>query len=118
MLNRPRKPAPPPDPAARGKRPSLMLAVAAALAGAASLFSFEPFGWWPLQFLSLAFLFYQIGVGSSVKRATLVSQYMPATDQPKKRRRCIPTVPATTGTSALIPGTNRAMNTARPPPRP
>lgn len=72
MLNRPRKPVPPPDPAARGKRPSPKLAVAAALAGATSLLSFEPFGWWPLQFLSLAFLFYQVGVGSSVRRAALV----------------------------------------------
>lgn len=72
MLKRPRKPVPPPDPAARGKRPSPKLVVAAALAGAASLLSFEPFGWWPLQFLSLAFLFYQVGVGSSARRAALV----------------------------------------------
>ncbi|QNA91167.1 apolipoprotein N-acyltransferase [Massilia sp. Dwa41.01b] len=41
-------------------------------AGGASLFSFEPFGWWPLQFLLLAYLFYQVGLGSSVKRATLL----------------------------------------------
>jgi apolipoprotein N-acyltransferase len=44
----------------------------AALAGASSLLSFEPLGWWPLQFVSLAWLFYQVGVGSSVRRATLL----------------------------------------------
>ena len=58
--------------AARGTRPSAAALVAAALAGGASLFSFEPFGWWPLQFLLLAYLFYQVGLGSSVKRATLL----------------------------------------------
>jgi apolipoprotein N-acyltransferase len=61
-----------PDPAARGTRPSLTGLVVAALAGASSLLSFEPLGWWPLQFLSLAYLFYQVGVGSSVRRATLL----------------------------------------------
>ncbi len=44
----------------------------AALAGACSLFSFAPFGSWPLQFPLLAFLFYQVGMGSSVRRATLI----------------------------------------------
>lgn len=58
--------------AARGTRPSPALLVTAALAGGASLFSFEPFGWWPLQFVLLAWLFYQVGLGSSVKRATLL----------------------------------------------
>jgi apolipoprotein N-acyltransferase len=61
-----------PDPAARGTRPSPKALVAAALAGATSLVSFEPLGWWPLQFLSLAWLFYQVGMGSSVRRATLL----------------------------------------------
>src|SRR5205085_11510100 len=61
-----------PDPAARGTRPSPTGMVVAALAGASSLLSFEPLGWWPLQFLSLAYLFYQVGVGSSVRRATLL----------------------------------------------
>ena len=61
-----------PDPAARGTRPSPRALVLAALAGAASLLSFEPFGWWPLQFLVLGYLFYQVGVGSSVRRATLL----------------------------------------------
>ncbi|MFL6675619.1 MAG: apolipoprotein N-acyltransferase [Massilia sp.] len=65
-------PAVAPDPAARGTRPSPQSLVAAALAGGASLLSFEPFGWWPLQFLSLAWLFYQAGMGSSVRRATLL----------------------------------------------
>lgn len=58
--------------ALRGTRPSAALLVTAAVAGGASLFSFEPFGWWPLQFLLLAWLFYQVGLGSSVKRATLL----------------------------------------------
>jgi apolipoprotein N-acyltransferase len=61
-----------PDPAARGTRPTPRALVLAALAGAASLLSFEPFGWWPLQFLVLGYLFYQVGVGSSVRRATLL----------------------------------------------
>ncbi|MFC4930430.1 apolipoprotein N-acyltransferase [Massilia sp. GCM10023247] len=75
MLRRRSAPAPV-DPikaaAARGTRPSLVLLVSAALAGGASLFSFEPYGWWPLQFVLLAWLFYQVGLGSSVKRATLL----------------------------------------------
>jgi apolipoprotein N-acyltransferase len=58
--------------AVRGARPSLRELVIAALAGGASLFSFEPFGWWPLQFLLLAYLFYRVGLGQSVKRATLL----------------------------------------------
>ena len=44
----------------------------AALAGAASLFSFAPFGAWPLQFPLLAFLFYQVGISTSVRRASLI----------------------------------------------
>jgi apolipoprotein N-acyltransferase len=58
-----------PDPALRGTRPSLAGLVGAFLAGGASLFSFEPFGWWPLQFVALAYFFYQIGMGSSTRRA-------------------------------------------------
>jgi len=46
--------------------------LAAALAGALSLFTFAPFGAWPLQFFLLAFLFYQVGMATSVKRATLI----------------------------------------------
>lgn len=67
-----RAPAQAPDPALRGTRPSLLALLAAALAGASSLLSFEPFGWWPVQFLALAWLFYQVGMGSSVRRATLL----------------------------------------------
>ena len=44
----------------------------AALAGAGGVLAFAPFGWWPLQFLSLAFLFYQIGLDTSVKRSALI----------------------------------------------
>lgn len=62
----------PPTPAERGTRPTLVGTVLAALAGASSLLSFAPLGWWPLQFLSLAWFFYQIGMGSSVRRATLL----------------------------------------------
>jgi apolipoprotein N-acyltransferase len=69
-FRRPR--AAPANPAARGTRPSATGLVVAALAGASSLLSFDPLGWWPLQFLSLAYLFYQVGVGSSVRRATLL----------------------------------------------
>jgi apolipoprotein N-acyltransferase len=63
------RPAVAPDPALRGTRPSLIGLSAAAIAGALSLFSFEPFGWWPLQFLCLAYFFYQVGMGSSTRRA-------------------------------------------------
>jgi apolipoprotein N-acyltransferase len=44
----------------------------AALAGAFSLFSFAPFGWWPLQLPLLAFLFYQVGMDTRVARASLL----------------------------------------------
>jgi apolipoprotein N-acyltransferase len=44
----------------------------AALAGALSLFSFAPFGAWPLQFVLLAFLFYQVGMDTSVRRAAWI----------------------------------------------
>nr|WP_314546188.1 apolipoprotein N-acyltransferase [uncultured Massilia sp.] len=65
-------PASAPDPALRGTRPSYPALLVAALVGASSLLSFEPFGWWPVQFLALAWLFYQVGMGSSVRRATLL----------------------------------------------
>jgi apolipoprotein N-acyltransferase len=67
-----RRPASTPVPVVRGAHPSLRELVVAGLAGGASLFSFEPFGWWPLQFVSLAWLFYQVGMGSSTRRATLL----------------------------------------------
>ncbi len=72
ILRRRSQPATAPDPALRGTRPSLSALSLAALAGALSLFSFEPFGWWPLQFLCLAYFFYQVGMGSSTRRATLL----------------------------------------------
>jgi len=71
-LRRRRPPAVAPDPALRGTRPSALGLLAAAAAGGISLFSFAPFGWWPLQFACLAYLFYQVGMGSSVRRATLL----------------------------------------------
>jgi len=72
ILRRRRTPAVAPDPALRGTRPSMAGLLAAASAGALSLLSFEPFGWWPLQFVLLAYFFYQVGMGSSVRRATLL----------------------------------------------
>lgn len=72
ILRRRRTPAVAPDPALRGTRPSLVGLLVAAIAGALSLFSFEPFGWWPIQFIVLAYFFYQVGMGSSVRRATLL----------------------------------------------
>ncbi len=44
----------------------------AAIAGGLSLFTFAPFGSWPLQFPLLAFLFYQVGMDTSVRRASLI----------------------------------------------
>jgi len=69
-MPRPRRsPATAPGAAARGTRPSARGLALAALAGATSLLSFEPFGWWPLQFLSLAYLFYQVGLAGTARRA-------------------------------------------------
>ncbi|RZA29969.1 MAG: apolipoprotein N-acyltransferase, partial [Lysobacteraceae bacterium] len=68
MLRRRTQPTTTPDPSLRGTRPSLTAQVAMALAGATSLLSFQPFGWWPLQFLSLAYFFYQVGMGTSPRR--------------------------------------------------
>jgi apolipoprotein N-acyltransferase len=72
LILRRRTPAVAPDPALRGTRPSPAALALAALAGALSLFSFEPFGWWPLQFLCLAYFFYQVGMGSSTRRAVFI----------------------------------------------
>lgn len=44
----------------------------AALAGAASVLSFAPFGWWPLQFICLALLFYQVLRADTLKAGALV----------------------------------------------
>jgi apolipoprotein N-acyltransferase len=63
----------PVDPAAvRAPRTTALPALFAALAGAASVFSFAPFGWWPLEIFSLAFLFYQVGMDTNIKRSTLI----------------------------------------------
>ena len=53
----------------RGTAWTMLLAT---LAGALSLFTFAPFGAWPLQFFLLAFLFYQVGMDTSVQRASLI----------------------------------------------
>ena len=46
--------------------------IIAALAGAAGVLAFAPFGWWPLQIVSLAILFYQVLRGASVKSGMLI----------------------------------------------
>ena len=60
------------DPATRAPRTTAWPMLFAALAGALTLFSFAPFGWWPLQIPALAFLFYQVGMDTSVRRSTLL----------------------------------------------
>ncbi len=62
---RPGEPSAPP----RSTRSRMIIA---ALAGAASIFSFAPFGWWPVQLLTLAILFYQVLRADSVKAGALV----------------------------------------------
>ncbi len=59
-------------PGAAAARGTALPALFAALAGFSTLFSFEPFGWWPLQFVALALVFYQIGMDTNVKRSTLI----------------------------------------------
>lgn len=68
MLRRRTQPTTAPDPKLRGTRPSPQALVVMALAGASSLLSFQPFGWWPVQFLALAYFFYQVGMGTSPRR--------------------------------------------------
>ncbi|MQA39765.1 apolipoprotein N-acyltransferase [Rugamonas aquatica] len=43
-----------------------------AVAGALCVFAFAPFGWWPLEILGLATLFYQVLRSSDVKAAGLI----------------------------------------------
>ncbi|WP_426174417.1 apolipoprotein N-acyltransferase [Massilia sp. TWR1-2-2] len=69
MLRRPRVCAPTYAGAPRGTAWPMLWA---ALAGLCSLFSFAPFGAWPIQLLLLAFLFYQVGMDTSVRRATWI----------------------------------------------
>ncbi|MES2318571.1 MAG: apolipoprotein N-acyltransferase [Pseudomonadota bacterium] len=61
-----------PDPALRSARTTALPCLFAALAGAASVFSFAPFGWWPLEIFALAFLFYQVGMDTNVRRSSLI----------------------------------------------
>jgi len=49
-----------PDDPARPQRSLSGRMLIALIAGAVNVFAFAPFGWWPLQILSLAFLFYQV----------------------------------------------------------
>jgi apolipoprotein N-acyltransferase len=44
----------------------------ALVAGAATVFSFAPFGWWPLQLATLAFVFWLVARQASVKRSALI----------------------------------------------
>lgn len=60
------------EPAPRGPRATALPMLFAALAGAAGVFAFAPFGWWPLQLLAFAFLFYQVGMDTRVRRSTLI----------------------------------------------
>ncbi|HZW20255.1 apolipoprotein N-acyltransferase [Noviherbaspirillum sp.] len=46
--------------------------LAALLAGAANVFAFAPFGWWPLQILMLALLFALLRRETSVRRSALL----------------------------------------------
>jgi apolipoprotein N-acyltransferase len=46
--------------------------IIAGLAGALCVFAFAPFGWWPLEILGLATLFYQVLRSSSIKAAALI----------------------------------------------
>lgn len=62
----------PVDPALRGPRTTALPMLFAALAGAASVFSFAPFGWWPVEIFALAFLFYQVGMDTNVRRSSLL----------------------------------------------
>jgi len=61
-----------PAPALRAPRSTVRPMLFAALAGAASVLSFDPLGWWPVQILTLAFLFYQAGMDTSTRRSTLI----------------------------------------------
>jgi apolipoprotein N-acyltransferase len=67
-----RRRATPNDPATRKPRTTALPMLLAAFAGAASVFSFAPFGWWPVQVLSLAWLFYQVGMDTSPRRSALI----------------------------------------------
>jgi apolipoprotein N-acyltransferase len=57
---------------ATAPRPTARPMLFAAVAGAASVLSFAPLGWWPVQMLTLAFLFYQVGMDTNTRRSTLL----------------------------------------------
>ncbi|MES2298925.1 MAG: apolipoprotein N-acyltransferase [Pseudomonadota bacterium] len=59
-------------PAHAGPRRSGRTMLMAAVAGACAVFAFAPFGYWPIQLLSIAFLFYQVGLDAAVKRSALI----------------------------------------------
>ena len=63
--------APAPQRSTRGRM------IIAALAGAASVFSFAPFGWWPLQIACLALLFYQALRSATPKAGALPPRLLP-----------------------------------------
>jgi apolipoprotein N-acyltransferase len=54
---------------ATGPRTTLRPMLLAALAGASTVFAFAPYSFWPLQVISLAFLFYQIGLDTAPRRS-------------------------------------------------
>jgi len=62
------------DPNAPAKPPRSTWArmLTAAIAGAVAVLAFAPFGYWPLQILSLGVLFYQVLRSSSVKGGALI----------------------------------------------
>ncbi len=59
-------------PAERGPRGTGLPSLFAALAGFSTLLAFEPFGWWPVELLALAFLFYQVGMDTRVRRSAII----------------------------------------------
>ncbi len=61
-----------PDPALRSPRTTALPMLFTAIAGALCALSFAPFGWWPLEILALAFLFYQVGMDTNVRRSSLL----------------------------------------------
>ena len=65
-----RRRQPKPADAPRAPRTTALPMLFAALAGAVTVFAFAPFGWWPLQILALAFLFYQVGMDTNVRRSS------------------------------------------------
>jgi len=54
------------------QRPTSGRMLITGLAGALCVFAFAPFGWWPLEILGLATLFYQVLRSNGVKSAALI----------------------------------------------